>query len=183
MKVNDEKVHKEYKCFFWKTIGHFNKDCPKRKAWIKRKGTYHVSVCFESNLIEVPNNTWWLDSRATTHVPHDIQGFLLIQHINRIEQFLYMSNIMKAQIEVSGLYRLILDPGCCWDLEIFYIPDCARNLVSIRRMDNLGFTFMIRNNVFSLYTLGMTLTIRKPSLRFQRKILYELFSLWWLIMI
>lgn len=34
----------------------------KRKAWFENKGTYYVSICFESNIIEVPNNTWWLDS-------------------------------------------------------------------------------------------------------------------------
>ena len=25
-------------------------------------------VCYESNLAEVPSNTWWIDSGATTHV-------------------------------------------------------------------------------------------------------------------
>jgi len=47
----------------------------------------------------VPNNTWWLDSGATTHVSHVLQGFLSIQPIRGTEKFLYMGNRMKAQIE------------------------------------------------------------------------------------
>jgi len=33
-------------------------------------------VCFESNLTEVPYNSWWIDSGCTTHVSNMMQGFL-----------------------------------------------------------------------------------------------------------
>ena len=90
----------------------------------------------------MPNNTWWLDSGATTHVSNITQGFLSIQTINGNEQFLYMGNRMKARIEGIGMYRLILDNGCHLDLEkCLYVPDCARNLVSVGKLDDLGFTF------------------------------------------
>nr|GEV97588.1 hypothetical protein [Tanacetum cinerariifolium] len=56
------------KCNFCNKDGHFQKDCPKRKAWFEKKSIHYVSVCFESNLYEVPSNTWWFDSGATTHV-------------------------------------------------------------------------------------------------------------------
>ena len=128
------------------------KDCPKRKSWFEKKGMNYVYVCFESNLIEVPNNTWWLDSSATTHVSHVTQGFLSIQPINGTSEFLYMGNRMKAQIEGIGTYRLILDTGCYLDLEkCLYVPDCARNLVSVGKLDNVGFDVKIGNNTFSLY--------------------------------
>ena len=70
LKVNQGQVRKDLKCHFCKKTGHFKKDCPKRKIWFEKKGMYYVSVCFESNLVEVPNDTWWLDSGATTHVSH-----------------------------------------------------------------------------------------------------------------
>ena len=61
--------HKSDRCHFCKKEGHYQKDCLKRKAWFEKKGTSESYVCtFESNLIDVPNNTWWLDSGATTHV-------------------------------------------------------------------------------------------------------------------
>lgn len=47
---------------------------------------------------------------------------------------------------------MILDTICNLDLEKFlYVLGCARNLVSIRKLDNVGFNFKIGNNVFSLY--------------------------------
>jgi hypothetical protein len=65
------------KCHFCRKLGHYQKDCPKRRQWFKKKGkcliTGFVSVCFESNLTEVPSNTWWLDSAATTHVSNTMQ--------------------------------------------------------------------------------------------------------------
>ena len=48
--------------------GICQKDCLKRKAWFERKGEPSALVCFESNLDEVPYNTWWIDSGCTTHV-------------------------------------------------------------------------------------------------------------------
>jgi len=152
LKVQEGKIYKEKTCFFCKKAGHFKKDCLKRKKWFEKKGTYYVSIGFKSNLIEVPNNTWWLNSGATTHVSHVLQGFLSIQPIRETEKFLYMGNRMKAWIEGIGTYRLILDSGCCLDLEkCFYVSVCARNLISVAKLDKLGFNFRICNGSFSLY--------------------------------
>ncbi|KAL8167363.1 hypothetical protein V2J09_008862 [Rumex salicifolius] len=63
-----------------------------------------------------------------------------------------MGNRMKARIEGIGTYRLILDIGCHIDLEeCLYVPECARNLVSISRLDNLGFNVKFGHGGFSLY--------------------------------
>ncbi|KAK9750981.1 hypothetical protein RND81_02G233800 [Saponaria officinalis] len=125
-------IQKEKKCFFCKKVGHFKKDCLKRKAWFEKKGKHYCFVCFESNLIEVPSNTWWLDSGATTHVSHIKQGYSSIQPIKGVEQYLSMWNRMKAQIEGIGTYRLILDTGCHIDL-----IDCL--YVLILRLDIVCF--------------------------------------------
>nr|ABW74556.1 copia-like pol polyprotein [Boechera divaricarpa] len=137
IKGPERQIKKEIKCFFCKKTGHFKKDCLKRKAWFEKKGKHYSFVCSELNLIEVPNNTWWLDSGATTHVSNIKQGFSSIQPIRGAEQYLFMGNRMKALIEGIGTYRLILDTGCHVDLEsCLYVPECARNLVSISRLHN-----------------------------------------------
>lgn len=47
---------------------------------------------------------------------------------------------MKGLIEGIGTNRLMLDNGCHIDLEGYlYLPKCARNLVSVSKLDNLGF--------------------------------------------
>ena len=77
---------------------------------------------------------------ATTHVSHISQGFLLIQPIKESKKFLFMVNRMKARIEGIGTYRLILDTGYRLDLEkCLYVPEYARNIVSVSRLDILGF--------------------------------------------
>uniref|UniRef100_A0A1S4D7L0 CCHC-type domain-containing protein n=1 Tax=Nicotiana tabacum TaxID=4097 RepID=A0A1S4D7L0_TOBAC len=110
------KEHKADTCRFCNKEGHYQKDCLKRKAWFEKKGTISAFVCFESNLVEVPNNTWWLDSGATAHVSTTLQGFLTIQTTNPNKDFLFMGNRMKAPIEGIGTYRLIMETGRHLDL-------------------------------------------------------------------
>jgi len=59
---------------------------------------------------------------------------------------------MKARIEGIGTYRLILDTSYCLDLEkCLYVSSCARNLISVAKLNCLGFNFKIENGVFYLY--------------------------------
>ena len=51
-------------------------NCQKRKAWFEKKDEHNAYACFESNLTEVPYNTWWIDSRCTTHVSNMIKDSL-----------------------------------------------------------------------------------------------------------
>ena len=63
-----------------------------------------------------------------------------------------MSIKLKSQIEGIGTYKLILDTGCHLDLEkCVYVPNCAKNLVSVEKLDDVGFHFKIGNSTFSLY--------------------------------
>ena len=80
---------------------------------------------------------------------HIMQGFLSIQTIKGIKEFLYIGNRMRARIEGIGTYKLILDIRCHVDLEgCLYVPRCFRNLVYVAKLDELGFIFKIGNNVF-----------------------------------
>ena len=150
------KIHKKGpkvdRCHFYKKTGHFQKDCPRRKAWFEKKGKHNAYVCFESYLAEVPNNTWWLDSGCTTHVSNIMQGFLSIQTTRPNEKFVLMGNRMKALVEDVGTYRLILDSRHHLDLlKTFYVPSISRNLVSLSKLDKAGYVFKFGSGCFSLY--------------------------------
>ncbi|RDX60874.1 hypothetical protein CR513_60950, partial [Mucuna pruriens] len=52
------KKNEKFTCYFCKKLGHMKKQCPKYAAW------------------RVKKDTWWLDSRATTHISVTMQGCL-----------------------------------------------------------------------------------------------------------
>ncbi|RVW22816.1 Retrovirus-related Pol polyprotein from transposon TNT 1-94 [Vitis vinifera] len=89
-------------CYFCGKKGHVKKDCIKRKAWFEKRGINLSFVCYESNLAEVPSNTWWIDSGATTHVTNLMQGFLTTRKPKESEKFLYMGNRLKVEVVAVG---------------------------------------------------------------------------------
>ena len=65
------------KCHFCKKQGHIQKECPKLREWLEKKGKSSINyVTYESFLIDVPSNTWWLDTGAMVHITNSLQGFL-----------------------------------------------------------------------------------------------------------
>ncbi|CAL9098515.1 unnamed protein product [Musa textilis] len=134
------------KCFFCGKKGHMKKDCIKRKTWFEKKGINMTFVCFESNITEVPSNTWWIDSGASTHVTNNMQGFLSIRKPKEHERFIIMGNRLKAKVVSVGTYRLRLETGHLMDLiETCYVPTISRNLVSLSRIDELGYCLSFGN--------------------------------------
>ena len=53
----------------------------------KKKGKPCFFVCFESNLTEVPYNTWWIGYGSATYVANMMKEFLFIQTIKSNENF------------------------------------------------------------------------------------------------
>jgi len=124
----------------------------KRKPWFEKKGEHNAHVCFESNLTEVPHNTWWIDFGCTTHVSNMMQGFLTTRTIKPNEKFVFMGNKEKVQVEAVWTYHLILDTGFYLDLlDTFYVPSISRNLISLSKLDVAGYSFKFGNGCFILY--------------------------------
>ncbi|KAG6487836.1 hypothetical protein ZIOFF_056572 [Zingiber officinale] len=59
---------KTCKCNFCREPTHIQKDCPKFKEWLAKKGKMSSYVCYESFLANVPTDTWWIDSGASVHI-------------------------------------------------------------------------------------------------------------------
>jgi len=60
--------------------------------------------------------------------------------------------IEKVPVEAIGTYRLILDIGFYLDLlDTFYVPSISRNLISLSKLDVVGYSFKFGNSYFSLY--------------------------------
>jgi hypothetical protein len=77
------EVHKRRqnnnKCYFCGKKGHKQKNCHKHMAWFEERGKFLACLCFELNLIEVPSNTWWIDSCSTVYVSNSLKLMNLLK--------------------------------------------------------------------------------------------------------
>jgi len=149
LKINDgpvqihKKASKSNNGYFCGKSGHFQKDFLKRKSWFEKKGELNALLYFESNLTEVPHNTWQIDSGFTTHVSNTTQTFLTIQTISRNEKFVFMRNRVKALVKVVRIYCLKLDTEYHLNLlETLNVPSLSRNLVSLSKL-HVTYTLLI----------------------------------------
>jgi len=144
-------IKKESKCFFCKKKGHMKKDCAKFKAWLQKKGNQLTCVCYETNMVDVSHNTWWIDSGSTIHISNSLQGFQNQRNPVGSEQGIYSGNKMRSRVEAIGTCRLVLSSGFVLILEkTFYIPSFSRNLISVSRLVPLGYSFEFSDLTFNL---------------------------------
>ena len=67
-----------------------------------------VNVCFESNIIDVPSDIWWLDSSATIHTCNSMQVVISRRSSTSLEQYVYMGDGTRVQGDFLGVVKLQL---------------------------------------------------------------------------
>ena len=67
-----------------------------------------VNVCFESNIIDVLFDTWWLDSCVTIHACSFMQAVISIRSPISLEQYVYMGDGIRVQVDFLRVVRLQL---------------------------------------------------------------------------
>ena len=102
------------KCNFCHKFGHKKADCRKLKSYLDKKGNCIVMVCLEFNIIDVPSNTWWLDTGATIHVTNSLQAVISRRRPSSLEQYVYMGDGTKVQVEFLGDCRFQLNKDILW---------------------------------------------------------------------
>ena len=147
-----KKQDSDFTCFFCKKSGHMKKNCLKYAKWLVKKGTLLNFVSSEVNLAIVPNDTWWIDSGATTHISVTMQGCLQSRLPNDGERYIFTGNGNKAKVEAIGVFRLYLGTNVFLDLEnTFVVPSFRRNLVSVSCLDKFGYLCSFGNETFSIF--------------------------------
>ena len=118
------------------------KDCAKFKKWLENKGNSISCVCYESNMVDVNYNTWWINYGSIIHILNTLQGMRNLRKPMGSEQNVLSSNKVDSYVESIGTCNLVLDNGYVLDLErTFYIPSFFRNLISVSRLIPLGYSF------------------------------------------
>ena len=67
-----------------------------------------MNICFESNIIDMSSDTWWLDNGATIHACNYMQAVISRRSPTSLKQYMYMGNGTRVQIDVLGVVRLRL---------------------------------------------------------------------------
>ena len=144
-------IKKDEKCFFCKKKGHVKKKCLKFQNWLEKKGNPTSFVCYESNMVNVNTNTWWIDSGSTIHISNSLQGMQNLRKPVTSEQFILSGNKMGSHVEAIGTCYLTLNSGFVLELQkTFYVPSFSRNLISVSRLVPFGYSFHFSETSFSL---------------------------------
>ncbi|KAL6315625.1 hypothetical protein AAG906_003728 [Vitis piasezkii] len=87
-------IKKDEKCFFCKKKEHVKKKCLKFQIWLEKKDNPTSFVCYESNMVNVNTNTWWIDFGST--IP--ISNSLRLRHISidRIKRFVNDDEVLST---------------------------------------------------------------------------------------
>lgn len=75
------------------------------------KGNLISFVCYESNMVNVNINTWWIDSGSTIHISNSSQGLQNLRKLLGSEQRILSGNEMGSHVEAIGTCYLTLSSG------------------------------------------------------------------------
>jgi hypothetical protein len=141
------------KCFWCQKKGHVKKECNRFKNWLEKKGTPLALVHFESNLVDVLLNSWWIDTGASIQITNSLQGFKSKRRPNDGEVAVYLGNGEKVLVEFIGVDNLPLTSGGVLVLDdVVYVPSLRHSLISVSKLDYSGFVFHFSNKRFFFYS-------------------------------
>nr|KYP45766.1 hypothetical protein KK1_032693 [Cajanus cajan] len=149
MHLEPKKKRFKGNCAYCKKFKHKIDDCYllKKKNTDKEGILLFALACFESNVVDVSPNSWWLDSGATIHVVNSLQGFTSLRKPSDVESKVIMGDGARASVKDTGVVSLCLPSGHVLLLkDVFYVPSIRRNLISVSALDKCGYTFESGND-------------------------------------
>ena len=140
------------KCHHCKLKGHYRKDCEQFKDWLRSKGRTDVYVCVESNLIEVPEDSWWFDTGSSVHITNTLHGFQKQKQPSKGSYNVFVGEGTKVNIEAIGVVRLKLKSGFILKLnDVLYVPAMRRNLLSASKLVKQGLAFLVDDDSVKIF--------------------------------
>ena len=119
----------------------------------KKKGSETTSSSIY--VIEVNLSTsvsWVLDTSCGSHICVNVQGLKNNRSLAKGKVDLRVGNGERITALVIGTYCLLLPSRLVLELDnCYYVPTMSRNIISISFLDKVGFSFIIKNNTYSIY--------------------------------
>ena len=98
-------------------------------------------VCEESNLIEIPANSWWFDTGASMHITNSLNGFEKQKQANAYN--IFVGEGTRVTVESIGRVKLKLSSGFVLELSnVLYVPAMRRSLIYASKLLNEGVIFI-----------------------------------------
>ena len=108
-------------------------------------------VCFESNLVNVLLDSWWLESGAIVNVATSLQGIRSPRKPSEKESKLKVGSDIGIDVEHIGIAGLELDYGFRHVLDnVFCVLSFRMNLISLSVLDKAGYNFTFENKIFEV---------------------------------
>ena len=121
-------------------------------AWKEEEMWPLALVCFMISNINVPSNTWWLDTNANIHVTNSLQALRNLKRLSEGEMVVRLENRDKVQVEQIRVISLYLFTTHFLKLKnVIFLPFMKRNLISIVYLDQKGYSCHFGNNKFKLF--------------------------------
>ena len=109
-------------------------------------------MCVESNLIEVPFNSWWFYTGYTIHIKISLHGFQKQKDASLNCFNVFVGEGTKVEVKAIGSVRLELCSGFILQLtDVLYVPKMRRNLISTSKLVKNGFSFLGDDECLKLF--------------------------------
>ena len=135
--------------------------------WLNKTSKDKVTFIDESLYLDLPTNTWWIDSGAIVHVANSLQRFHMKRTLPRGERSIRVINGLEVGVDAIGDLALELDGGFILYLRnILFVPSMRRNLNSVSCLDdeNIHYHFGDGKCVIQYNNENVGLAIRQDEL-------------------
>src|SRR5262249_20271769 len=126
-------LEKDSECHRCKKKGHWARNC----RAILPEGTFVIDLYLSS----MRSSSWVLDTGCASHICNSLQLLTNKRRLGKKEVEMRMGNGALVTAKAVGTAHLTLPSGHSLELnDCFYVPDIIKNIISISRLSDIGYS-------------------------------------------
>uniref|UniRef100_A0A5S6QJZ7 CCHC-type domain-containing protein n=1 Tax=Trichuris muris TaxID=70415 RepID=A0A5S6QJZ7_TRIMR len=155
-------------CFGCRKTGHIARQCPNKSAWQVQKQAKDSGLNVQ---LKVTNaEAFILDSGATRHICNSKDWFSKFRAT--APSSVYSADDSKEALVAEGVGTVEVTLYCGTQgmlntrlLNVFYVPKCRRNLISVSSLEKTGHYVVIKNKLARIYNVETKALIAEACAR------------------